>query len=81
MKNISDNNTDCECLKKPFGSYFGEDCGIPDIVYHNHRNGISIHLLFCKDKMINEKIILELTLFSYIQKKKKAQKINSWDYC
>ena len=46
MKNISDNNTDCECLKKPFGSYFGEDCGIPDIVYHNHRNGISTYLLF-----------------------------------
>ena len=44
MKNISDNNTDCECLKKPFGSYFGEDCGIPDIVYHNHRNGISTNI-------------------------------------
>ena len=43
MKNISENdnnNTDCDCLKQSFGSYFGEDCGIPDIVYHNHRNGI-----------------------------------------
>ena len=49
MKNIFDNNTYCECLKKPFGSYFGEDCGIPDIVYHNHRNGISTNIC-CFDK-------------------------------
>ena len=63
MTNISENNnnnTDCDCLKKSFGSYFGEDCGIPDIVYHNHRNGIT-RVIY--DRVKNKKNNFEITAF------------------
>ena len=42
----------CECKKLPFDSYFGDDCGIPDIVRKNHLHSkLQIHLL--QTKFIN----------------------------
>ena len=36
----------CECKKFPFDSYYGDDCGIPDIVKKNHLHSkFEIHSL------------------------------------